>query len=265
MDNSATDDKLKLPCQPRVVALLMNELRTDAPSLRRLVQLFGADPVLAGWLLGQANAGIYQLVGQVRGIPQAVALLGVSQLRILLKKAYASLSVRVAGMDQFGPYSLASARLARSLAAICSLETSQAYAAGLLHALGQLVQHQTNPAQAAQLSQQVPVWDPRRPALEVQQLGYSTHQTTVALLRSWGLPTTLCQLIRDMEQPLKAKDLEPLSVVLHLSVWAQRARFSRWSEREQVRAFPVEEALAVGLDMDVVLQQETPDWSRSIY
>ena len=49
-------EKLSLPCQPRVVALLMNELRSTNPSLRRLNQLFGSDPVLAAWLLEQANA-----------------------------------------------------------------------------------------------------------------------------------------------------------------------------------------------------------------
>ena len=32
-----------------------------------------------------------------------------------------------------------------------------------------------------------------------------------------------------------------------------------------VRNFPIEVALAIGLDMDVVLQQEAPDWSQSIY
>ena len=68
-------EKLSLPCQPRVVALLMNELRSTNPSLRRLNQLFGSDPVLAAWLLEQANAGIYQLSGMVQTIPQAVALL----------------------------------------------------------------------------------------------------------------------------------------------------------------------------------------------
>ena len=109
---------LSLPCQPRVVALLLHELASDFPNLRRLNQLFSSDPVLAGWLLGHANAGVYQLNGQICGIPQAVALLGPMPLRALLKKAQTNMAGRVAGVEQLGPLSVATARLARGLASL---------------------------------------------------------------------------------------------------------------------------------------------------
>lgn len=95
-------EKLSLPCQPRVVALLMNELRSTNPSLRRLNQLFGSDPVLAAWLLEQANAGIYQLSGMVQTIPQAVALLGVAQLRNLQKKGFGAYCPENPGLGAAG-------------------------------------------------------------------------------------------------------------------------------------------------------------------
>ena len=263
-----TPEKNSLPCQPRVVALLLNELPEQAghvPSLWRLNQLFAADPVLAAWLLGHANSGVYQLTGMITSVAQAIALLGVPQLRILVRKAQTSLTGRVQGMDRLAALSQASARLARSLANLLALNAGTAHAAGLLHGLGQMALHQRQPQQMQRLTQMLPVWDPRRPLLEQQELGYMSNQTSAILLRDWGVPEAVWKLIRDMEQPLDPADFEPMTAVLHLAVWVLRARISGWSQRDMVAGFPLEVAAAVGLDMDVVLQQEAPDWSRSIY
>lgn len=261
-------EKISLPCQPRVVALLLNELPEQAghiPNLRRLNQLFGADPVLAAWLLGHANSGVYQLSGSITSIAQAVALLGVSQLRILVRKAQTSLTGRVQGMEQLNTLSQTSARLARSLANLLALDAGTAHAAALLHGLGHLVLHQTQPQHMQRLANKLPVWDPRRAQLEEQELGYTANQTGAILLRDWGLPAVLWESVRDMELPLEQPVFEPMVAVLHLAVWVQRARISGWTQRDMVAYFPLEVAAAVGLDIDVVLQQEAPDWSKSLY
>jgi len=177
-------DELILPCQPRVLALLMRELIADAPNLRRVNQLFSADLALALPLLQTANSAAFRMPGQVRSIAQAVVLVGVQPLRALLLKAQSAVAARpTAGLDmaEFGRTSLACAKLARSLAGWTGLDGSTAYMAALLHGVGQLMLHQT-----------------------------------------------------------------------------QR-------ERVMADAFPVEVALALGVDVDVVLQREAPDWSQSIY
>jgi len=70
-----------LPSLPRAVALLMNELGAAEPNLRRLNQLFGSDPALAARLLEEANSPAFAAQRQIVGIPEALALLGVAQLR----------------------------------------------------------------------------------------------------------------------------------------------------------------------------------------
>lgn len=43
-------------------------------------------------------------------------------------------------------------------------------------------------------------------------------------------------------------DFDPLVAVLHLAVWVQRGHYSKWTDREMVRNFPIEFlALAIGL------------------
>ena len=196
-------EKLSLPCQPRVVALLMNELRSTNPSLRRLNQLFGSDPVLAAWLLEQANAGIYQLSGMVQTIPQAVALLGVAQLRNLQKRALGHIAQRIPGLEQLGPFSCDCARLARSFASALSLDGGLAYTAGLLHGLGQIVFLQTQPQVQAVTKMEswaMGPWDPLRAQWERKHFGYTATQACAKLLAQWGIPAPVTQLIDALEQ-----------------------------------------------------------------
>ena len=207
-------EKLSLPCQPRVVALLMNELRSTNPSLRRLNQLFGSDPVLAAWLLEQANAGIYQLSGMVQTIPQAVALLGVAQLRNLQKRALGHIAQRIPGLEQLGPFSCDCARLARSFASALSLDGGLAYTAGLLHGLGQIVFLQTQPQVQAVTKMEswaMGPWDPLRAQWERKHFGYTATQACAKLLAQWGIPTPVTQLIDALEQPLEMADSIPWS------------------------------------------------------
>ena len=260
--------ELSLPCQARMLALLLRELVPAQPNLRRLNQLFAADPVLALELLHSANAAPYQMAGQVRGIPQAVTLLGARHLNTLLKKAQATTAQRSLGevdMAQFARLSTQAAKLARSLAGLVRLDACAAYSAGLLHGVGQLVVQQTQPQAIAQLPKDVPWWDPRRPRVELRQWGYSASKVTGTLLQECALPYEVSAAILAMDAPLQSEHFDPLAGVLHVAVWCCRARESAWSERLMADAFPMEVALALGLDMDVVLQQDAADWSRSIY
>ena len=261
-------EELSLPCQPRVLALLMRELLGDVPNMRRVNQLFGADPVLAAQLMECANSSAFQMTGQVRGIAAAIVLLGARQLKGLLKKAQLGLTVRHnAGLDmaQFARVSQETAKLARNLAGLTGLDSSTAYMAALLHALGQIILHQTQPERVALLNQETTIWDPRRTRLEARCWGYSANSTTAALLRRWNFPQDVVASIQAMEAPLATESFDPMAGLLHLAVWCSRAKQVGWSERTMADAFPVDVALALGIDVDVVLQQEAIDWRQSIY
>ena len=261
-------EELILPCQPRVLALLMRELLTDIPNMRRLHQLFGCDPVLAALLMECSNSNAFQLGGQVRGIPQALVLLNERQLRTLLKKAQAGMTGRpVTGVDmaQFARLSHATAKLARSLAGLTGLESCTSYMAALLHGMGQVILHHTQPERMLLLDKEVGIWDPRRAKLEYKHWGYSANSTSAALLRQWNLPADVVAAVKNMEAPLAAEQFNPMAGVLHLAAWVTRVKHSGWTERAMADAFPVDVALALGIDVDVVLQQEAIDWQQSLY
>lgn len=257
------------PCQPRLLALLMRELLAPLPNLRRINQLFSADPVLAGLLLQAANAPILQMSGQVRCISQAILLLGERRLRALLTKAQQSLTGKgIATVDlvAFQRSSHACAKLARNLATLLGLDGHGAYTAALLHGLGQLLlQQYSHSHPLAPLQPAVGVWDPRRPKLELRHWGFASHAITADLLGQWHMPPDIVVAVQAMESPMAAQFFDPLAGVLCLSVWCQRAKHSGWTERAMADAFPIEVAMALGVDVHVVLQQESPDWGQSQY
>ena len=160
--NALLAQPVSLPSLPRAVALLMSELAQAEPSLRRLNQLFGTDPALASRLLELANSPAFQMPRQIAGIPEALALLGIVQVRALVTSAplgTTSRSVPGVNMQQFWRYSLNTAKLARSLAGIVRQNQIAAYTAGLLHAVGELVIHLADPEKAQSINTLVTPFD----------------------------------------------------------------------------------------------------------
>lgn len=261
--NALLATPLALPSQPRAVALLMNELAHDEPSLRRANQLFGTDPALAARLLEQANGDGFALSGQIAGISEALALLDVAQLRALVRSAplgTTSRSVPGMNMQQFWRYSRNTAKLARSLAGSVQQSQVAAYTAGLLHALGELIIHLAHPDKVQSLNTLVSPLDVRRGKVEQRIFGFGYGTVSAALARRWHLPQAVVDALHHQHAPFDNHAYEPLAGVLHLASWRARAREVGWGDKEMAVTFPGEVGLVLGLDIDMVLQQDPIDW-----
>ena len=262
--NALLGQPVALPSLPRTVALLMNELAQREPSLRRLNLLFGADPVLAARLLELANAPAHQLTRQVAGISEALVLLGSAPLQTLVSSATlgtAARAVQGVNLQQFWRYSLHTAKLARSLAGVVFQNPTAAYTAGLLHGLGELLIHLGNPQKAQSMNTLVLPLDMRRGKIEQRILGYSYSHVSAALAQRWLLPQVVVDALQYQAAPFENTAYEPLAGVIHLAAWRVRGREAGLSERELAVTFPGEIGLMLGLDIDMVLQQDPIDWT----
>lgn len=262
--NALLGQPVALPSLPRTVALLMNELAQREPSLRRLNLLFGSDPVLAARLLELANAPAHQLTRQVAGISEALVLLGSAPLQTLVASATlgtAARAVQGIHLQQFWRYSLHTAKLARSLAGVVFQNPTAAYTAGLLHGLGELLIHLGNPQKAQSMNTLVPPLDMRRGKIEQRILGYSYTHVSAALAQRWLLPQVVVDALQYQAAPFENTAYEPLAGVIHLAAWRARGREAGLSERELAVSFPGEIGLMLGLDIDMVLQQDPIDWT----
>lgn len=262
--NALLAQPVALPSLPRAVALLMSELAQPEPSLRRLNQFFSIDPALAARLLELANSPAFQLPRQIAGIPEALALLGTPQLRMLVSTATlggSSRSVPGVNMQQFWRYSLNTAKLARSLAGLVRQNQIAAYSAGLLHALGELALHLADPERTLAVDTLVAPLDLRRAKIEQRLLGYCYADVTAELARRWQLPEVVVDALQHHDAPFENHAYEPLGGVIHLAAWRARAREAEMGDKELAVSFPGEVGITLGLDIDMVLQQDPIDWT----
>lgn len=256
--------QVALPSIPRVIAMVLNELNRDEPDLRVISQLINTDVGLTARLLRLANSAQFNLENKIGSVSDALAVLGLDQVRSLATAAaMAGVFRNVPGMDmlQFWRYSLDVAKLARKLARAARANHSVAFTAGLVHAAGELVMHLGMPDQMRWLNQQAEPITVRRAKAEQHLLGYCYADVGAGFAKSWQFPAAIVDAIQYQCAPFDNDAYEPLAGVVHLSAWRARAREEGLTEGELADNFPDVVALALGIDIDEVLQQEPVDWT----
>lgn len=252
-----------LPCMPKAVALLLSELGRPQADLRKLHQLFSADPALAMRLLRLANQAEAPFGRSVTSIAQALAMSAPASLREPASAAALSGGVRPANLSlpQFWRYSTHVAKLSRALAASLRQHQATAFTAGLVHAVGELVLQAAAPDDLASLDMMSTPFDLRRAKLEQRMFGYCYAEVGAALAQQWQFPAPLVDALRYQIAPFDNDVYEPLAGIVHLAAWRARAHEAGLNERALATSFPGEVGLALGLDIDMVLQQDPIDWN----
>lgn len=142
------DDVLKaihrLPSLPTVVMELMATLEQEEVDVDTLARKIAQDQVLTAKTLRLANSSFYGRVQSVNTIAEAIAVLGFRTVRSVVTTAGLMQSIQPSGaggpdLQPFWRHAIAVAVCARELAPHLRLNPDQAYTAGLLHDIGQLV------------------------------------------------------------------------------------------------------------------------------
>ena len=252
-----------LPSIPKVAALLLSELERPVPDLRKITQLISTDLALTTRLLQLANSGFFKLSNKVHSVSEGLALVGLSHVRTMAVAAAAGASFKaVPGVHllQFWAYSLNVAKVARSLAGVVRQNQQAAFTAGLIHAIGELALHIGMPEAMAALDPEVPPLDLRRARAETRAFGFCYAQVGAGFARQWHLPQTIVDALAHQTEPFENEVYEPLAGVIHLASWRARAREAELSVNALAVTFPGPVGEVLGLDIDMVLQQDPIDW-----
>jgi HD-like signal output (HDOD) protein len=253
-----------LPSIPRVIAMVLSELNRDEPDLRVVSQLINTDMGLMTRLLGLANSAQFNLTNKIGSVSDALAVLGLDQVRALATAAaMAGVFKTVPGMEmqQFWRYSLDVAKLSRKLARATKANAAIAFTAGLIHASGELVMHLGMPDQMRWLNERVEPLAVRRAKAEHHLLGYCYADVGAGFASSWQFPPSISDAIKHQFAPFDTGVYEPLAGVLHIAAWRARAREEGLGDGELADSFPDVVALTLGIDIDDVLQQAPIDWT----
>ena len=253
-----------LPSIPKIIALLLSELDREEPDLRKISQLINTDPVLTTRLLRLANSAQFQLTNKISSVTEALALMGLNQVRSLATAAAVTGAFkRIPGFDlhQFWRYSLDVAKLSRALGGMLRKNQPANFTAGLIHAIGELVMHLGMPFEMAALDQQVPPLGLKRAAAERKLLGYCYADVGAGFARSWQFPQATVDALEHQCTPFENNVYEPMAGILHLAAWRARAKEANYDQQDLTVNFPDVVALALGIDIDMALQQDPIDWT----
>jgi HD-like signal output (HDOD) protein len=252
-----------LPSIPKVVALLLSELDRDEPDLKKITQLISTDPALTTRLLRVSNSSLFELSGKINSVSESLAILGLGHVRTMAAEAASGTSFKaVPGihLQQFWGYSLNVAKVSRSLAGVVRQNPQAAFTCGLIHAVGELAMHIGMPEDVAELDREVPPLDLRRAKAERKHFGFCYAQVGAGYARQWRFPEPMVDALEHQYEPFENNVYEPLAGVIHLATWRARAKEANLDERALAVSFPGEVGEVLGLDIDMVLQQDPIDW-----
>jgi HD-like signal output (HDOD) protein len=256
-----------LPSIPKVVALLLSQLESNEPDLKAITQLISTDPALTTRLLQLANSGFFKLSGKVSSVSEALAILGLSHVRTMAVAAASGASVKAVqgiNLQQFWAYSVNVARLARSMAGVVRQNQQAAFTCGLIHAVGELAMHVGMPEEMARLDTKIQPLDLKRAKAETRTFGYCYAQVGAGFARKWQFPQPMVDALEHQDAPFENDVYEPLAGVIHLASWRARAKEADLSEKALAVTFPGSVGDVLGLDIDMVLQQDPIDWTAQM-
>jgi len=248
-DLSAFFQSVKLPVMPEVAHALIRTLHDEDVSITQVRDLVAKDPVLTAKLLRAANSAAMGLRREVGTLDAAISMVGLSQVRTLALTACMNVAFPVVpGLDrtEFWRNSMACAGYSQWLAGGIGLDAQQAWLAGMMLRLGELLIVQAKPEALAVLERQ-PQIPGDRWAREQQLLGFTEAQVTAELAHRWHFPPEIVRGLNTASAPLASQPLSQLGGVLHL---ASRLADMAFSDPEIVDALPRDVVSALDLNLD---------------
>ncbi|WP_291218086.1 HDOD domain-containing protein [Hydrogenophaga sp.] len=255
-----------LPAMSRTVSDLLAEMNKDDPNPKRVSDLISQDPSLTTRVLRLSNSAFFRVSRKIGSAEEAVAMLGMTHVRSLVMAAALGSSFKnVPGVNlpQFWRYSLRVADISKSLSGLLRQNESNAFTAGLIHAIGDLIMHIAMPDLIAPLDMGTPPLDLNRARAEMSVFGYSYAQVGAGMAEKWQFPTTIVSALNNQISPFDDEAYDPLGGVLHIASWRARAEEIQLDENGLVATFPDLVGLSLGLDLDSVLGKDPSEWSFS--
>ncbi|GGQ73150.1 HDOD domain-containing protein [Couchioplanes azureus] len=225
-----------LPSPPDTLVRLIEALDGDEASAQAVGSVIEEDPAATAKVLQLVNSSAYTVGRKVSNVGQAVSLLGLPTVRglicmhDLIRTFDVSGEIPVEWIEALTLHSVETSRLCRLLAEGTEWENN-AFTAGLLHEVGQLVLASLQPEAFARA-----LWQWRDPdpepeptflcAVESAVLGSTHVDAGAGLLRFWGLPDAVIEAVAGhatTAQPEAATDACRTVVLAHLVVEADLA------------------------------------------
>jgi len=210
---------VKLPTISDVAHALIATLDNEDASAKQVAAIIARDPALTAKLMRLANSARFGSRRGVSTLDDAINLAGMAHIRTLaLAACFSDAFPALPGLDsdEFWKSSMACAGYAKWLASGIGIEGSEAWLAGMMLRLGELLIYQVAPAEFAEI-EQLPHLPGGRWEREQRLLGLSEGQITAELGRRWNFPEKIVRALENSSDPMSAHPFCQLGGIIHLA------------------------------------------------
>jgi HD-like signal output (HDOD) protein len=209
----------RLPIMSEVAHSLVRTLNDPDANAAQIEAIISKDPALTANLLRMANSAQFGLSRQVLSLNHAITMLGMSRIRSLaLSTSIGTAFPTLPGLDRkaFWTFSMACAGYAQWLAGGVGIDAQQAWLAGMMLRLGELLIGQRSPESLAEIEAQATPAQVRWER-EHELFGFDEVQVTAVLARHWNFPEAIVTGLQSASAPMTAEPFDKLSAVVHLA------------------------------------------------
>lgn len=200
----------EVPISASVLPMLLKALDNPWSSAVGVGEAVASDAGLATRVLAVANSAAFGRARQVSEIHDAVALIGANLVRTLAIAGSSRLLDGAGGLPHQRDHAVATACAARLLAVRVGLPEADAFSAGLLHDIGEVLLWQQDPYG---YSSAYAGWEDLDSQLRGERAQFGADHATEAReqLTAWGLPGTVIDAVGDHHRTdLNHRDLSTL-------------------------------------------------------
>ena len=210
---------VKLPVISEVAHALIKTLDDEDASATQISAIIARDPALTAKLMRLANSARFGVARGVTSLDDAIAMTGLGHVRTLaLAACFAETFPDLPGLDtdEFWKSSMACAGYAKWLAICLGDDGQDAWLAGMMMRLGELLIYQAAPATFAEIEEQ-PHLPGGRWERETRLLGFSEGHITAELCRRWNFPVVIVSALESASDPMAAHPFSKLGAIIHLA------------------------------------------------
>jgi len=195
------------PANPSVamrVLWIADDPRATAPLLANTLE---QDPALSAKVLRIANSAYFSPGARVTNVPRAVVTVGFATVRALAAGAVTGLDDGQGLPERFWEHSAQVAHATGLVARHFGVGANDAFAAGLLHDLGEGVMCRTAPDVWSEIAAWTATGTPDRLESERERFGADHTEVGGRILRAWHLPDELSDAVRSHHDTTPANPL----------------------------------------------------------
>ncbi|MBE1274451.1 HDOD domain-containing protein [Enterovibrio baiacu] len=208
----------KLPKIPKVVQELMDLVNSDSSDMNQIAQKISLEQVISARVLRMSNSAHFGRGRTVSSVDDAVVRLGLGPIRTLVTaSALMSAFPKIEGLDlnAFWGTTFEVATLSKVIAKELKADQNEAFTAGMLHNIGDLLIYTVYPdkAQKVELHMEAGKTKP-----EAQQIVLDTDcaQLGGQLAKTWKFADTLIDAIENQFGAVQGDNFSQLAAIINL-------------------------------------------------